>query len=161
MLTVSDALKRAAECGVRVSERTFWKYHQLGLLPAGEKIAGRGNVTYFPDDTPIRLLLIHFLAEELKVNPSKLSSPSWSQYRPSPEFWSLRDLPDEQIAIAKEEYEKAKEEALRLFLQRIEKLLEPANAGQGGTSHVWKTTSPDKKVDNEWKWEKETADSED
>lgn len=66
-LTLSDVLGELRQAGLRNTARTFWKYAGLGLLPKGEKIAGRGNVLYFPADTVKRLRTIDFLNKDVGI----------------------------------------------------------------------------------------------
>src|SRR5579862_1514661 len=61
-LTLSDIEAITKEWGFNFNVRTFWKYYRMGLLPKGEKIRGRGNVMYFPPETPQRLFAVHWLS---------------------------------------------------------------------------------------------------
>lgn len=82
MLTVVELMEQARKLGVRIAPRTFWKYAALGLVPTGRKIYGRGNVLYFPDDTPKRLYVIQVLASQAGIQPSTLSKQKLGEWEP-------------------------------------------------------------------------------
>lgn len=80
MLVITEVLDEARRLGVQCTMRTFWKYHSLQLLPAGRKRGGRGNVLYFPTDTPERLRLLDFLNKEAGISLETLRQMrSWLQ----------------------------------------------------------------------------------
>jgi len=60
-IPLTEILQQARTLGVKISVRTFWKYYEAGLLPKGKKIAGRGNVAYFPSKTVFYLYFAAFL----------------------------------------------------------------------------------------------------
>lgn len=92
MLTLTEVQERAKQAGAPVAERTFWKYILTGLLPRGEKLAGQGNVLFFPDDTPDRLAQLHWLNKDVGIPLSVLRDSSL--YLREGEHWSsaLRPL---------------------------------------------------------------------
>jgi len=67
VLTLNEVEERTRKTGMPVAERTLWKYIKMGLLPAGEKLAGHGNVLYFPDETPDRITQLHWLNKEVGI----------------------------------------------------------------------------------------------
>lgn len=127
MKTVDEILKQADELGARCTERTFWKYHKLGLLPEGLKITGRGNVLYFPNDTALRLLIIQLLTKEMQLSLSDISRYPWAQVEPtqlkSPREWRPSD---DFILEAKSRFDRAKDTMVR---EVIEKLLKDLTSG--------------------------------
>lgn len=60
MIPLEEVLKRAQSLGFTITRRTFWRYWKQGLLHQGEKIPGRGNVLYFPEDVVEELSIIHW-----------------------------------------------------------------------------------------------------
>lgn len=118
MKTVSQILDEAQKNGIPCTERTFWKYHKLGLLPEGQKLPGRGNVAYFPDDTLLRLWLIAFLKSEMNLNLSDFSRYEWPEIESDPE-----KLPNEWsgdfFLNAKRQCQKAKREAMRTVIEQL------------------------------------------
>src|SRR5215470_15786671 len=68
MLTMLELRRQAKSLGAPIALRTFWRYLDGGLLPPGQKVAGHGNVLYFPDETVERVLLLHSLNKELGIH---------------------------------------------------------------------------------------------
>jgi hypothetical protein len=137
MKTVAEILNQVRKVGVVCTERTFWKYHQLRLLPCGRKIPGQGNVVYFPDETALRLWLVHFLTKELEFSLSDVSRYPWSQFESVHEMSALERLPGEFILTAKNEYDKAKDATLRQLLDSLMKHLESATDNRGKRPDTW------------------------
>lgn len=117
MNSMRDVMKQARKLGVACTERTFWHYHKLGLLPGGQKIPGYGNVIFFPPDTGTRLWLIYILTKKLRFNISDLRSYPWSQFKtvPATNF----KLSKEVIFAAKQEFENARAASLRKVVESI------------------------------------------
>lgn len=67
MLTLEQVRHETRKAGVNVTPRTLWRYIELGLLPEGQRYPGMGNVFYFPDDTPARLVQIQTLKKDLGI----------------------------------------------------------------------------------------------
>ena len=67
LLTLHEVEERAKRSGVAVPARTLWEYLHSRLLPQGHKIPGHGNVLYYPDDTPDRLIQVHWLNKKLGI----------------------------------------------------------------------------------------------
>ena len=67
MLTLEQVRAETRKAGVDVTPRTLWRYIELGLLPEGQRYPGMGNVFYFPDDTPARLIQIQTLKKDLGI----------------------------------------------------------------------------------------------
>jgi len=72
-MTLADILTGVRSGGVPFTARTFWKYYQLGLLPKGRKLQGRGNVLYFPPQTPQRILWIDVLNKKVGIGLEALA----------------------------------------------------------------------------------------
>ena len=126
MKTVPQVLDEAQKLRARCTERTFWKYHKLGLLPEGQKIAGKGNVMYYPEDTALRLWFIHFLTKELEFSLSDIARYPWSQFEDAHLVSPLNGIPGELILEAKNQCRQAKRTMLR---QLIEKLVQDLKSG--------------------------------
>lgn len=60
ILSLEEVLKTARTRGIKCTRRTFWRYWKQGLLHQGEKIPGRGNVLYFPEDVVEELSIIQW-----------------------------------------------------------------------------------------------------
>jgi hypothetical protein len=67
MLTLEQVRHETRQMGAPITARTFWRYVELRLLHQGEKYPGMGNVFYFPDDTPERIVQIHTLKKGLGI----------------------------------------------------------------------------------------------
>jgi hypothetical protein len=67
MLTLEQVRGKTGEMGVNITPRTFWRYVELGLIAQGEKHPGMGNVFYFADDTPARIVQIQTLKNDLGI----------------------------------------------------------------------------------------------
>jgi DNA-binding transcriptional MerR regulator len=80
MKTVEQTLDCLRTFGVACGKRTLWKYHEYGLLPEGQKSPGGGNRVYFPDETIVRIWMIHFLTESLDFKLSELSKYRWPDF---------------------------------------------------------------------------------
>jgi hypothetical protein len=80
MITVDQTLDSLRTFGVTCSRRAFWKYHKHQLLPEGLKLPGKGNRVYLPDETIVRIWMIHFLTEELDFKLSELSKYRWPDF---------------------------------------------------------------------------------
>ena len=65
--TLEQVRDEVREMGVAVTPRTFWRYIEMGLLPQGEKYPGMGNIFYFSDDTPERVMRIQTLKKNLGI----------------------------------------------------------------------------------------------
>lgn len=66
-LTLEQVRRETRKMGVNITPRTFWRYIELGLLPRGQKYPGQGNVFFFPEDTPQRIVQIQTLKKELGI----------------------------------------------------------------------------------------------
>lgn len=66
--TLEQVRNEVREMGVPVTQRTFWRYIEMGLLPQGEKYPGMGNIFYFSDDTPERVMRIQMLKKDLGIS---------------------------------------------------------------------------------------------
>jgi hypothetical protein len=65
MLTLKEVLDKLGDMGVDFAPRTFWKYVDMRLLPEGRKLPGRGNLFFFPEDTPERIAQLYTLNKDL------------------------------------------------------------------------------------------------
>ena len=130
-------MSEVQELGVQCTERTFWKYHKLGLLPEAQKKRGEGNVAYFPDDTPLRLWFIEFLTKKLEFSLSEVSRVPWHQFASkSHNMW----IPGDFALEAKNRYHGMKDQAL---VDIVEKLLnELKRKSSSERANVW--TVPDR-----------------
>jgi len=137
MKTVEQILKEVRKVGVVCTERTFWKYHQLRLLPSGKKIPGQGNTAYFPDETALRLWLIHFLTKKLELNLSDISRYPWPQFESLHDASAVMDIPGELMLTAKTEYDKTKDAALRHLVDQLMKHLESSADNRGKRLNAW------------------------
>src|ERR1700693_4642081 len=79
MNTVRDVLLQVKKMGIRCTERTFWHYHKLRLLPDGQKISGCGNVVFFQDDTALRIWFIVLLTKDFDFSIPEVCRYPWSQ----------------------------------------------------------------------------------
>lgn len=122
MKTVGEILEQAQRLGLDCSERTFWKYHQMRLLPKGRKIQGRGNATYFPDETVLRLWIIHFLTQQLEFSLSDVSRYRWPQFE-CQNADPKRGVSGEFILTAKDELDKSRDAALDKLVGELVKHL--------------------------------------
>lgn len=66
-LTLEQVRREARQRGAAITPRTFWRYVELGLLPQGQRYPGMGNIFYFPDDTPERIVQIQSLKKGLGI----------------------------------------------------------------------------------------------
>jgi hypothetical protein len=146
MKTVTEILNEVGKVGVVCTERTFWKYHQLRLLPRGRKKQGGGNVVYFPDETVFRLWLINFLTKKLEFDLSDVSRYSWSQVESGNDVCAPERISGEFILRAKNEYDKAKDTALQQLVDRLMKHLESSENNRGKRPNAW--PGPRKRKDN-------------
>ncbi len=129
MNTMREVMAQAKKLGVRCTERTFWHYHKLGLLPEGRKISGYGNVIFFPNDTATRLWLIGFLTKQLGLKISDLRRFPWAEFKALPA--TNNRLPKEFVFAAKRDFENARAACLKKVLASIATLL---NEGQSSTA---------------------------
>ena len=67
MVTLTDIQQELKKLGYNVAPRTFWRYYRSGVLPKGEKLAGRGNVLYFPDNAAEVLMRVMWLHEAMRL----------------------------------------------------------------------------------------------
>lgn len=116
MKRLNAVLKDARKYGVQCTERTFWKYHRMGLLPEGQKLSGHGNVVFFPDETVMRLRLIQLLTKEMEFTLQDVAKYPWSQLDPISNVW-FGEVISEDVLEAKNSYQKAKDELFREFVQ--------------------------------------------
>jgi hypothetical protein len=82
MLTLTDVQETTKKWGLDFNTRTFWKYYQMGLLPKGQKIKGRGNVLYFPEETPQRLFAVHWMSNVVCIplaEIKRITTNRWGQ----------------------------------------------------------------------------------
>src|SRR5215469_9050610 len=138
MKTLNAILDDAKRFRIPCTERTFWKYYKLGLLPEGRKIPGKGNVVFFPNDTLLRLWLIAFMKEEMNSSLADIS------HCPLPEFdIGDGDLPPniwtgDFLLKAKRECQKAKREAMLTVINELVKALESEkNANYQADDRTW------------------------
>lgn len=121
--TVRHVLKEVKKMGIRCTERTFWHYHKLRLLPDGAKISGRGNIVFFPNDVVIRLWLINVLIRDLEFTISDLCRYPWPQLNTSSVTVAPRELPGEMILASRQKLQDARDACLRHVVGNIESLL--------------------------------------
>ena len=84
LLTLTEVQERANRFGVTVPPRTLWEYLHSRLLPQGHKIPGHGNVLYYPEDAPDRLIQIYWLNKRMGIPISVLRE---SLYLEDVESW--------------------------------------------------------------------------
>jgi hypothetical protein len=132
MKTVQEILKDVKKMGARCPRRTFWHYHKLRLLPEGQKISGRGNVVFFPDDTALRIWLIYFLTTELEFSISELRRYPWAQFNIGDAVSSFDQLPEDFIFGAKRKLQKLRDDSLKYIMENISAVI--GVAGTGGNS---------------------------
>jgi len=126
MKTLAQVLEEAEKLGAECTERTFWKYHKLRLLPKGQKKSGGGNLLYFPNDTALRIWIIQLLTKELEFSLSDISQYPWSQFEVNHSEWRPNMYPGELVLETKNQYDKLKGTFLR---QVIDKLVEELKSG--------------------------------
>jgi hypothetical protein len=119
MKRVAQVLEEAKKMGAGCTERNLWKYHKLDLLPGGRKIPGHGNVAYFPDDTALRIWIIHLLTHELRFGLSDISQYPWSQFEGAQIQLRPGMYPGELIFDAKNRYDKLKSKFVRDFIDKL------------------------------------------
>jgi hypothetical protein len=119
MMTLSQVLVEAQNLHAGCTERTFWKYHKLGLLPEGEKIPGQGNVRYFPDDTPLRLWLISFLTRQLEFSLRDVACYPWAQFGSCQPRLALNRIPGEVVVETKNQFKRAKGRMIQELIERL------------------------------------------
>lgn len=124
MKTVAQVLDEAEKLRAGCTERTFWKYHKLRILSQGRKVSGRGNITYFPDDTAVRLWLIHFLATQLEFSLSDISRYPWSQFEAAQVTPPKNTIPGELVLEAKNQCDKGKDKIIREIVGHLMKHLQ-------------------------------------
>jgi DNA-binding transcriptional MerR regulator len=101
------------------TERTFWKYHKLGLVPEGQKVPGNGNVAYFPDDTPLRLWLINFLTRQLEFSLQDIAGYPWEQFERSQRRLTQNHIPDEVVVETKNQFKREKRRMIQELIGRL------------------------------------------
>jgi hypothetical protein len=119
METVRDVLKKAKKLGAKCTERTFWHYHKLRLLPEGQKISGRGNVAFFPGDTAVRIWLVYFLTAELGFSISEIARYPWAQFDIGNALSTFHGLPEDFVFGAKQKLQKSREDSLKHTMEGI------------------------------------------
>ena len=77
LLTLNEVEERARRFGAAVPPRTLWEYLRLKLLPQGKKISGHGNVLYYPEYAPDRLVQVFWLNRKLGIPISVLQESSY------------------------------------------------------------------------------------
>jgi hypothetical protein len=117
MNTVRDIVKQSRRLGIDCTERTFWKYHKLGLLPKGCKIPGRGNKVYFPTETAVRIWLIHLLTKKMDFSLSDVSRYPWSQFEVGETICSPNALPGKFVMEVRNRCDKGKDSLLRQLVE--------------------------------------------
>lgn len=118
-MTLSQVLLAAHDLHAECTERTFWKYHKLGLVPEGQKIPGQGNVRYFPRDTPFRLWLINFLTRQLEFSLSDVACYPWSQLESCQPCLTLNRIPGEVVVETKNQFKRARGKMIRELIDRL------------------------------------------
>jgi hypothetical protein len=118
MISVAEVLKRAEQLGLECPNRTFWRYYQLGFLPRGHKVPGRGNVLYFPDETALRLWVIHFLTQQLGLTFSEVARYPWSQFE-CQNTKPMCSISGEFVLTAKHQFDKIRDAALHKFVGEL------------------------------------------
>lgn len=113
MKTIRDVLRNAQLDGVPCTSRTFWNYHRLGLLPEGQKIPGRGNKVFFPDNTNARLWLIHILTNRVGFSIADLKRYPWAQHRQGTRILEIPKAIPKAIYGAKQEIQLSRDRALK------------------------------------------------
>jgi hypothetical protein len=132
METVRDVLKKAKKLGAKCTERTFWHYHKLRLLPEGQKISGRGNVVFFPGDTAVRIWLVYFLTAELGFSIAEVCRYPWAQFNMGDAVTSLHQLPEDFVFGAKQKLQQSRDDNLKRMIENISVVFRAA--GTGGNS---------------------------
>ncbi len=89
MITLEQICSDLKDMKVNFAPRTFWRYIELGLLPKGQKLKGKGNILYFPEDTVKRIAQIEFLKQDLGL-PLRLLRKS-SSHVLQDRFWESAD----------------------------------------------------------------------
>ena len=140
MKTLAKVLHEAEELRARCTERTFWKYHKLRLLPERQKLPGKGNTAYFPDDTPLRLWLIHFLATQLEFSLSDISRYPWSQFEAPQVASPGHTIPGELMLEARNRYDREKDKIVRQIIEQLMKQWE-SGAETGHRFNGWNAGS--------------------
>jgi hypothetical protein len=77
LLTLNEVAERARRFDVAVPPRTLWEYLRSNLLPQGKKISGQGNVLYYPEYAPDRLVQVYWLNKKLGIPISVLQESSY------------------------------------------------------------------------------------
>src|SRR5438552_920524 len=90
MLTLEQIRQEAKNLGVDVTPRTFWRYVEMGLVPQGQRFSGQGNILYFAEDIPQRIVQIQTLKQDLGI-PIHLIQRSLL-YLLEDEPWSRTDI---------------------------------------------------------------------
>jgi len=134
MNTVRDVLRKAKKLGAKCTERTFWHYHKLRLLPEGQKISGRGNVVFFPDDTALRIWLIYFLTTELEFRISELQRYPWAQFNIGDAVSSFDQLPEDFIFGAKQKLQKSRDDSLKRIMENIGAIVGAVRTGENSAA---------------------------
>jgi hypothetical protein len=67
MMSLKNILDALSKQGISVSEMTFWRYVEAGVVPPGEKVPGRGNRRYWSDDVVERVACATWLAHLSKL----------------------------------------------------------------------------------------------
>jgi hypothetical protein len=130
MKTVREILKEVKGMGARCPRRTFWHYHKLRLLPEGQKISGRGNVVFFPDDTALRIWLIYFLTTELEFRISELQRYPWEQFHIGDTVKSFDQLPEDFVFGAKQKLQKSRDDSLKRVMENIGAIVGAVRTGE-------------------------------
>lgn len=93
LLTLSEVQERASKFGVTVPARTLWEYLHSRLLPQGHKIPGHGNVLYYPEDAPDRLIQVYWLNKRMGIPISVLCRSLYLQEGESWDSTVIRKQP--------------------------------------------------------------------
>ena len=65
MKTLEQVNREMKQAGVNITSRTFWRYVEMGLVPEGRKFEGMGNIFFFEDYVPERIVQIQILKKRL------------------------------------------------------------------------------------------------
>jgi hypothetical protein len=134
METVRDVLKKAKKLGAKCTERTFWHYHKLRLLPDGQKISGRGNVVFFPRDTAVRIWLVYFLTAELGFSISEIARYPWAQFDIGNTLSAFHGLPEDFVFGTKRKLQKLRDDSLKYIMKNISAVIGVAGTGGNPTA---------------------------
>jgi hypothetical protein len=71
-LSAENQLHHSNDIENRFPAQLVWEYRFSRLLPQGHKIPGHGNVLYYPEDAPDRLVQVYWLNKKMGIPISVL-----------------------------------------------------------------------------------------